>query len=118
MPSPHVIEEIVEAFKLQIVDVPLPRVMKDIVEAFQRSDRRCLLAPHLMKGTVEAEGKERRREVLRCLLQFEHLCAFFGMRAFLHVVYVPLCFVNSSEGWKEALPPFESGMATVGRMVS
>ena len=25
--------------------------------------------------------------------------------------------VNSSEGWEEALPPFESMMATVGRMV-
>ena len=44
--------------------------------------------------------------------------AFFGMRAFLHFVCVPLCFVKSSEGWKEALPPFESAMATVGRMVS
>ena len=29
---------------------------------------------------------------------------------------VPLCFVKSSEGRKEALPPFESVMATNGRM--
>ena len=31
--------------------------------------------------------------------------------------FVPLCCVNSQEGWKEALPPFESVLATVGRMV-
>ena len=30
---------------------------------------------------------------------------------------VPLCFVCSSEGRKEALPPIGSVMATVGRMV-
>ena len=35
---------------------------------------------------------------------------------FVRFVCVPLCFVYSSEGWKEALPLFESGMATVGRM--
>ena len=39
------------------------------------------------------------------------------MMAFLHFVSVPLCFAYSSEGWKEALPPFESALATVGRMV-
>ena len=30
---------------------------------------------------------------------------------------MPLCCVNSQEGWKEALPPFESVLATVGRVV-
>ena len=43
-----------------------------------------------------------------CLLRYE---------VFLHFVWVPLCFfVCSSEGWKEALPPFEIVMARVGRM--
>ena len=39
-------------------------------------------------------------------------CAFFGMRVF--VCLFVLCTVP--EGWKEASPPFESVMATVGRM--
>ena len=40
------------------------------------------------------------------------------MRVFLRFVRVPLCSLYSLEGWKEALPPFESVMAAVGRMVS
>ena len=35
----------------------------------------------------------------------------------LHFACVPLSFVKSSEGWKEAMPPFERVMATVGWMV-
>ena len=39
----------------------------------------------------------------------ERGCPFFS--------FVPPCFVFCSEGWKEALPPFESMMVTVGRMI-
>ena len=39
------------------------------------------------------------------------------MRAFFHFVCVPLCFVESSEGWNEASPLFESVLATVGMIV-
>ena len=45
---------------------------------------------------------------------FEHFCAFSEMRVFLHFVCVPLCLLCFVQ--KEALPQFESGTATVGRM--
>ena len=44
-----------------------------------------------------------------CLLQNEGVPSFWLCSS--------LFFVCSSEGWKEALPPFECVMATVGRMV-
>ena len=46
--------------------------------------------------------------MLRFFVTVSHLCASFGTRAFLHFVCVSLCFMCSSEGRKEALPPFES----------
>ena len=40
------------------------------------------------------------------------------MKDILHFVCASLFLSKVSEGWKEALPPFESMMATVGRMDS
>ena len=56
--------------------------------------------------------------ILRFLLQFEHgVCPFFRMTVFLLFVCVPPCFVWSSGGRKEALQPFGSFVAKIGRMV-
>ena len=56
--------------------------------------------------------------ILRFLLQFEHgVCPFFRMTVFLLFVCVPPYFVWSSGGRKEALQPFGSFVAKIGRMV-
>ena len=61
------------------------------------------------KGKKEGGGVLKPRVLSsKCEVTVGTFLCLDGMRAFLHVCGVPLCFVCSSEGRKEGVPPFES----------